>query len=655
VNLNPSDKRAQAILRRLGKNPVGVELGVFRGSLSRRLLTRKDLRLTMVDSWGTYRPGYKESGDYCADQSPEDQEAVRSAAEVITRFGEDRRTIIRDDTVKAAGFVPDGSLDFVFVDADHSYGGCMADMEAWVGKLRPGGLLCGHDYIAPDYPGWYVKDAVTDFAAKRGLTVETDEDDTWFIRLPGPLPEPSAEYDLIVFACVKAGTKYDPEYVNILADMVARNCEKPYVFCCLTDDRGGLGDDITAIDLPPGLTGWWNKVALFKPGMFPPKSRIVYLDLDVIVCGPLEPLIDHPGIASDWLQGGYNSSVMVWNEGEHDGVWHLYTPLAASFMHGDQDWIEQVSKWPSLPSDWIVSYRLHAQEWPPEGAMIVAFHGEPKPHEISSGWVRDMWTIAGLAVPRYTSYLNNDIKVIRANVAANIADDRVMPIQAREAHNRTLLIAAGGPSLADTMVYMQLDRAKTGGDLWALNGSHDYLIECGIIPDGMVMLDSRPQMVQFVQKTRDDIEYFIATQCDPSVFDVLVDAKRAVQKWTGWYWGVEDKIIVGGGATVGQKAICLGYVLGYRKFKLYGYDSSYRAGANHAYSQPMNDGDLQVSVVLRGRKFIAARWMVKQVVEFLATADTLTRKGCQIEVYGDGLLPYAASIAARPAEMRIPA
>lgn len=644
------DQRAQAILRRLGKNPVGAELGVFRGSLSRRLLTRKDLRLTMVDSWGTYRPGYRESSDFLAAQTEGDQEAARSAAEVITRFAEDRRTIIRDDTVKAAAFVEDGSLDFVFVDADHTYENCKLDLEAWFPKVRPGGLFSGHDYIAANYPLWGVKKAVDEFAAARGLPIELDGDDQWFIRVPGPLPESSEEYDQIIFACVRWGSKYGPEYVNILSDMVARNCEKPYRFICLTDDTNGLLEDIETIPLPPGLDGWWNKVALFKPGMFPPKSRIVYLDLDVIVCGPLEALVDTPGIASDWLQGGYNSSVMVWDEGQHKSIWSQFQPFMAGHFHGDQDWIEACSAWPRLPSDWIVSYRLHAQEWPPEGARIVAFHGEPKPADIKSGWVRDMWTVAGLAVPRYTSYLNNDIKVIRANVAANIANPLVPPIQAYPAHDRTLLIAAGGPSLAESIVGMQLDRARTGGDLWALNGAHDYLIRCGIVPDGMVMLDSREAMTQFVQRPRSDVEYLIATQCDPAVFQAL--AGRNVKKWTGWYWGVEDRIIVGGGATVGQKAICLGYVLGYRKFKLYGYDSSYRGGANHAYAQPMNDGDLKVDVTLRGRKFIAARWMVKQVVEFLATADTLTRKGCEIDVYGDGLLPYAASIAARPDDIR---
>lgn len=647
--MNAADTRAQEILSRLGKSPAGAEIGVYQGALSRRLLVRDDLSLIMVDSWGVYRDTYAASGDLLAHEDEIAQHNNRETADVLTRFAGDRRRIIQADSVAAAAEVEDASLDFVFIDADHSYEGCRRDIEAWVPKLKPGGLLCGHDFMHPDFPDWGVERAVREFAKGGGHRYEIGADLTWFIRLPGgPMSEPATAdtYDRIVVACVKWGDKYGPEYVNILADMVARNCGLPFEFWCFTDDAAGLAEGVTAKPLPDGLEGWWNKLALFAPGTFKPRTRVVFLDLDVIVCAAIEPLIARKGIALDWLQGGYNSSVMVWDAGEHEAIWNEFRPAVAQALHGDQDWITEIGGWEALPTDWIVSYRLHSQEWPPEGAIVVAFHGQPKPHEIAEGWVPEMWTMRGLATPRFTSQLNNDIKTIRRNVEINVARD-VPGIKEQRPRDRPLVIVAGGPSMASNLPWIFKQQAE-GAIVWALNGAHDYLIDRGIVPDAMVMLDSRAECVDaFLSRPRSWVTYLIATQCDPAAFERLADFH--VMKWTGWYWGVEtlDKHWIGGGATVGLKALALAYVRGYRDIRLFGYDSSYTDdGRDHAYPQPMNANDLRVDVVVRGRKFVAARWMVKQVTEFLAMSAVLTRAGCEIRVYGDGLLPHAAGIAA---------
>jgi uncharacterized Rossmann fold enzyme len=258
-----------------------------------------------------------------------------------------------------------------------------------------------------------------------------------------------------------------------------------------------------------------------------------------------------------------------------------------------------------------------------------------------------MWTMAGFAIPRYTSVLNNDIVNIRAHVAANKRAD-VPAVESVKAHGRPLIICAGGPSLADSLPSIQLERTRTGADLWALNGAHDYLIDRGIVPSHMVMLDSRLECVDaFLRYPLSSCEYLIATQCHPFAFERL--AHYRLRRWTGWYWGVEDDVIIGGGATVGLKSIALAATMGYRHIRLFGYDSSYRNGEHHAYPQPLNEHDLRVDVVLYGRKFTCARWMAKQVVEFLAMSAVLTREwGCTIEIApSDGLLPFAASIAAK--------
>lgn len=644
--MNAAEIRADEILRRLGKNPRGAEIGVSRGALSQRLLVREDLHLLMVDSWGDHRKTYVASVDYHADLSQQEHDEHFAIANAATEWAEDRREIIRVNSVAAARDVENGSLDFVFIDADHSYEGCREDLETWFPKLKPGSLLCGHDYAHPDFPTWGVKRAVDEFLRKNDLPLQRGGDHTWFSRLPGPKPEPSECYNSVVFCCVKWGKKYDAVYVNVLADMVARNNAIPARFVCFTDDPTGLDSGIETRPLPfDYLIGWWQKVYLFRDGTFDPKTRIVFLDLDTVIAAPLEKLICTKGISSDWLQGGYNSAVMVWDQGEHREIWSKFKLDIMSILHGDQDWITQVSEWDSLPADWVVSYRFHAQDWPPVGAKIICFHGEPKPHEITTGWVPEMWSMRGLAVPRYVKSINEDILRLRSNVKINKEND-APAITQETANDKTLLVVGGGPSAADCIVDIRIEIAR-GADLWALNGAHDWLISLGLIPDAMVILDGRPENIAFVRSPMSGIIYYISTQCDPSIFQALHGFD--VKKWTAWLWGVDDKIVIGGGGTVGLKAPCLAYVLGYRQMKLFGYDSSYRGIQDHAYHQPIDDNTESIEVVVSGKKYVTSKWMASQVREFQSLAPVLMDAGCELEIFGTGLLQDICRIADRHA------
>jgi predicted O-methyltransferase YrrM len=61
-------------------------------------------------------------------------------------------TIIPNDTSRAADSYENESLDFVFVDADHSANGVSMDIQAWLPKIKKGGVLAGHDYGNWRYP-----------------------------------------------------------------------------------------------------------------------------------------------------------------------------------------------------------------------------------------------------------------------------------------------------------------------------------------------------------------------------------------------------------------------------------------------------------------------------------------------------------------------
>jgi predicted O-methyltransferase YrrM len=60
--------------------------------------------------------------------------------------------IIQGNTAETAAQYRNKSLDFVFVDADHSAHGVSMDIMAWLPKMKKGGILAGHDYENWRYP-----------------------------------------------------------------------------------------------------------------------------------------------------------------------------------------------------------------------------------------------------------------------------------------------------------------------------------------------------------------------------------------------------------------------------------------------------------------------------------------------------------------------
>jgi hypothetical protein len=180
-----ADLRARAILKRLnGHTPVyGAEIGVFAADLSSRLLAqRPDLTLKMVDPWTVY-DNNPDSDDFHSDLTQHEQNKYAEMARVMSSFAGRRAEIIRLKSLEAAQLVPDDSLDFVFIDADHSYEACKADIIAWYPKVRDGGFIGGHDYANGGFSfGETVKRAVDEMIPSYGLTLELDENYTWFAR-----------------------------------------------------------------------------------------------------------------------------------------------------------------------------------------------------------------------------------------------------------------------------------------------------------------------------------------------------------------------------------------------------------------------------------------------------------------------------------------
>jgi hypothetical protein len=156
---------------------------------------------------------------------------------------------------------------------------------------------------------------------------------------------------VLTVACVEWGDYcgLGALYVRRLREMVARHLSLPHEFVCLTD-RPAAHSGIRTAQLTPGATGWWNKLELFRPGLF--SGRVLFFDLDTVLVGSIDGLAQRKGIIHlrdwGWTKNDYGSGVMCWDAGEHAEVWERRAGAAERFR-GDQDWLTAVGGWDSLP------------------------------------------------------------------------------------------------------------------------------------------------------------------------------------------------------------------------------------------------------------------------------------------------------------------
>ena len=75
-------------------------------------------------------------------------EHYRAFQENLRDAGLSEVQVHRISSTEAAGRFSDESVDLVFIDADHTYEGCLADIRAWWPKVKPGGWMLGHDFLA---------------------------------------------------------------------------------------------------------------------------------------------------------------------------------------------------------------------------------------------------------------------------------------------------------------------------------------------------------------------------------------------------------------------------------------------------------------------------------------------------------------------------
>ena len=251
-----------------------------------------------------------------------------------------------------------------------------------------------------------------------------------------------------VVVCMKWGTLFPADYVNVLFRAVSRHLAPGFRFLCLTDQTTGLIDGIETAPIPDiGLTptqirapGVWRKLSLFHPAVaaLAPGARVLVIDLDMMILGSLDPFFAAQGgmilldTGHDWRAHEPvqpSTGVFAFTLGEQQQILAAFQADPAGAMarfRNEQDFVAAHAMDMSLwPTGAVLSFKRHCVHrfgrdliWPPRppapGLGILAFHGDPRPADLLRrglwgrfphlgrgpvGWVRDYWTGHGGRLP----------------------------------------------------------------------------------------------------------------------------------------------------------------------------------------------------------------------------------------------------------------
>ncbi len=188
----PGKNYLPIVWRELGYE-VGYEIGVQSGKFSEHILSYWPGHLHMVDPYHS-SDRYLVGGDPAAMPDAtvleRDEAHENMLAEALARTDRyrGRRRHIRASSLDAAADPENPDADFAFIDAAHDRASVIEDCRAWWEKLRPGGMLCGHDYFIDAGMPWVdVVPAVNQFAKEVGRDIEIAPDDPcWIIPKNAP-------------------------------------------------------------------------------------------------------------------------------------------------------------------------------------------------------------------------------------------------------------------------------------------------------------------------------------------------------------------------------------------------------------------------------------------------------------------------------------
>lgn len=152
IQLAPFSTRNQfgPFLNSLELCNIAVEIGTHRGEFANILLSRWHGKiLCCVDPWSVPK-GYEEQAQHLtAIGGKGDRTKDRIICEHILERHRDRVRYYQKTSKEAVKSFLDHTLDFVYIDGDHREEMVFEDLNNWWQKVKPGGIIAGHDWLCP--------------------------------------------------------------------------------------------------------------------------------------------------------------------------------------------------------------------------------------------------------------------------------------------------------------------------------------------------------------------------------------------------------------------------------------------------------------------------------------------------------------------------
>lgn len=249
-----------------------------------------------------------------------------------------------------------------------------------------------------------------------------------------------------------------------------------------------------------------------------------------------------------------------------------------------------------------------------------------------------------------TSFNPDQVGDALGNIRHSLERDLPQFVPDPEPRKGSCILVGGGPSMASSLLAIRRHAARSNSRVIAFNDAITYLMTRGVPVWGTVFMEVAPWRPDFMAQVPLGLKYLVASEAHPTVYDTLLDAGADVLQWHAMEGIGEDKLIgdkfdgavplVPGGVTALTRAFFLGHAMGFRRFEVFGADSSHGPAGSHAYYD--RGGQKVAKIKCNGEWFEAPGYLARQCQDLISIVEHHHGKTMEIRVHGDGMFPHAA-------------